>query len=330
MVNLKKEYFPRHIAEVIDNVTPQGYMNEIADSCRDTLGFLRVVFQRDIAGLLEDVDYAASLVGSDSRFESSGAYTNFEIQLVVDPGSDLTSLQSNFSENAIGFNQIGTMQFHVIRLREDSTVRFLDSAQQDMHPSRPFDASFIHGSSSLFEDYKRSLLEESKEIKFRKLNDRLRGYRRTCKKGLEEQILDYVDSKDGVHFSIPSGIAYFHPESYRKGFKYGPLRLVQEKLVNSVLKYCTRYDDPTALLVNMPFQTPDRLDYFREEGVLSLSQSTVDDLSEAYRFFTHNYHRSELEYLRSDQSFTEFDSSIARDHINNTLSITQESIIVGN
>lgn len=315
MNRLDSRYVPRELEDTINNLDYQDYYKLVNEINQNLIGYLKILIQRQISELIPASNVSLSVVGSESRLESSTAYELFEIQ-VVHHSASINDLMRSTLPNKDGFSQSGDLQLHPVNIDTESTINFLESTDHKPHPSRPFDSLFLFGDKETHIDYKTHLTTEITSKDLRRIKkSRIRDYRRKCENSLSSSKSD--------HFDVEAGVAFFSPENYVKSFKYGPLRYLQESIVGSTLAYCSNYEDASSLVINMPQSTVSRLDYLRDSGVFTLSQEDLEELNHSYMYFLQIYHRSEFNFTTHDQSETHFNPQEAKEHMNSALRFTK-------
>lgn len=173
------------------------------------------------------------------------------------------------------------------------------------YPTRVSDARFLYGNCGVLVGAYRQLFselsmkEEGKSI----LDSMVYGRRRA--RQISETGKGLFKKQEITHFDLDEGVAFYDCEhvnsTHRGSFKFGPLRLVQYGLAVDLIRHIRDKNFDLDLLEHMPTNTVDRLNFFETEGRSGLSQEEIEDLSDCYKFFLHQYHLAQ-EAWRADKS----------------------------
>lgn len=172
----------------------------------------------------------------------------------------------------------------------------------------------------LFEEYR---LERKRILSAE--TDRRKTFARVCR-GTDfdqKKIGMYtVEGKERRHFDLENGRAIYDPRTGQKGFKYGPLRLVQASL-GIQLAHAAQTENGLQIITDCPAHTADKLSYLHDMGALHGTSADADELSEHYGYFLWQYHRSEFAYAQNRSRIIEFDRNEVRDRVAEVVKLEQ-------
>jgi hypothetical protein len=146
-----------------------------------------------------------------------------------------------------------------------------------------------------------------------KIKERIKSYKKICKSGEQASKGEKIK-----HFDLNEGVAWFNDAVSRNAlgpssFKQNALRLVQTAANRIIFEgvlddSLSRAED---LVVKLPPNTVERLDFFLSEGLTGSGFDTtkMGRLQDNYKYFVWLYHRSEWGYSRRGETKTQIDKN---------------------
>ncbi|MFA7685891.1 MAG: hypothetical protein WCX95_03775, partial [Candidatus Gracilibacteria bacterium] len=154
-----------------------------------------------------------------------------------------------------------------------------------------------------------------------RIASRIQGFRKICKTGSSN-----YKGQEVVHFDLAKGESYYDPSKYIGGFKYGPLRFVQELIIKELVKLIRRSKD-LRCLEDLPKNTMDKLLFLQSEGVLKQNYSAVQELIGIYEYFLWQLHRSQYNYCQQQNEITPVNSVQVEEKLKALLALTDGGLI---
>ncbi|MFT4312013.1 MAG: hypothetical protein ACMXYF_02190 [Candidatus Woesearchaeota archaeon] len=287
-----------------------------------------------------DTDFAKEnaivVVGSDARREKGGV-SPFEIEIVSEnllSGSCLESHLRDFSQKTLTeelFDSIraikvpGTEPMYVTRFKRGEAGQFKYYAT-----SRILDARFVWGNMHLSDSLKEYFLTELQDATlkrkiYRRTQERWKYHQTTTKTGVS-----HFKGKKIKQFDTESGIAYYDG-NYENGFKQGPLRAVQFALGRDLVDFFRNSDRPIlgkkVFLESLSYNTVNRLFDLDVEGLLTLTDTELDELTDSYKFFLWAYHSSQVNFSENGLKETPFDSNEVKQRLSLVSRLTKKRLI---
>lgn len=151
-----------------------------------------------------------------------------------------------------------------------------------------------------------------------KIQDRIKDYRRVSRMGTQK----YGDATI-QRFDLDQGLVYFNDSISRTGigpssFKQSLLRLVQSCVNKIIFRTVAEANltDGKAFLRQLPNPTEERVDFFREIGLVSskrFQEGPSERLKDNYSYFLWQYHRSEYAFSHRRETAIAINGSEAKD-----------------
>jgi len=265
--------------------------------------------------------------GSDGRLEK-GPESRMELSVIEDGHSDAEAIKAIETINgAVASSLMKAGSFESVRhvhLRQNELTYF-DGNFSNPQPGRIIDAGHIIGNEALLKRAKILLGNEfqgpngSKLIE--RIASRIQGFRKICRTGSHN-----YKGQEVAHFDLSKGESYYDPSKYIGGFKYGPLRFVQELIIKELVKLIRRSKD-LRCLEDLPKNTMDKLLFLQSEGVLKQNYPAVQELIGIYEYFLWQLHRSQYNYCQERNGITPIDSVLVEEKLKALLALTDGGLI---
>ncbi len=242
------------------------------------------------------ISKAITVVGSDARLEK-GYKSKVEIRVIKDKKDrgriDISEFKQVFSD---------------IEVKDINKVTFTyNDYDNRIFPSRAIDSRFVVGNFKLFERQKDQFIEECSEYykKLKKiLSSRIKYYKQILRTGKAKFGSEMIE-----HYDLENNTVFYDNKKHL-GFKAGPLRVIQMKLVKELIKYFSDKKDNN-FLKQMPSQTTYRILYF--SNIAKKLRKIGDEINDNYMFFLKEYHinqyfqrsREKAEIKYTDNKFQE-------------------------
>lgn len=258
---------------------------------------LREYFARFLPEKMEEVAVVA--VGSDGKGERHGQ-SRTELVIVTYAGeNDMTEKVSQLISSApedLELEMHGEKPY-VYRFNTDEKFSFVHGNNQALYPDFLLNSKTVVGNEVLHQAARLKVLHESvaddedgKRIRKHIMSQR-RTYRAACKTGVYGRKRMFDESK---------GEVYYFEKEWILGFKITFLRLVQRHIdyliVNGIR---TGLFKPEQVVAEAGTSTIDKLGWLASVGMME--KEMADQVEEAYLWFLMMHHKSQEQYLISDE-----------------------------
>ncbi len=266
-------------------------------------------------------DYVFLITGSDARFEK-GPMSPVELILVKNSKNGHYPSMYKLNHKLKRSKKFDTLETKIIGR---DMLSYYQNDPERVFPSRMIDSKLLCGRLKLYNQTVNNLLSEltDKDIK-KRINKKLKGRKKEYKKSTEIG-MNKFRGKNKIHYDLESGIAIFDPNKGQGSFKYGPLRYIQTELTRNVIKHLNQ-NKTKSFIKNYPSSTVERLEYFKEEGLVSIPDTDLIEVQDNYQYFLWMYHLSEEAYQDLGKKRIRFDKKEVKNRIENTLEITKDGI----
>lgn len=278
------------------------------------LAFNRGV-QRKVSGDLERILsrlpdlFVACTTGSDGRLEK-GPVSPIEIMLFVERGDD-GSVEDIIETYASGEGNLALFKDGMDKRDLESGDRLAitrfktEEGEVEVYsPHRILDANQLFGSEHIYRRAQRILAAEvglsEEKTRYQNLRRRTRAICKISESGEQKYKGDII-----THYDLDRGVAHYDPENSLLSFKQGPLRAVQYALVRDTIK-SLRAGASIEDLMRYSKNTVEKINELGVEGLTTISSDAVADLTDSYKFFLHQYHRSQQSYRQKGEKAVSF------------------------
>ncbi len=257
--------------------------------------------KREISEILKinnkPIEYGIFITGSSGRFESSKSKEDFRV--IINTGLDNKEKErmKQDLDEIIKNSVIEIKEFQTtLSIYEDNPNRVFPTLVLDLYPIQESEKIKL---LNVMEKFVEELENNGGVRIYNKTKKRFSEYKRLTKKGTQKW-----RNKVITHFNLSTGEFYYNPKKGVFGSKYGPLRTIQFYLAKEIIKHIrnsNRKDYFVGMLVNIPRQITERINYLIGEKILNLTVEQGDRLAENYSFFLKLYHELQIEYSRKGE-----------------------------
>tara|TARA_Y100000310_G_scaffold329554_1_gene399648 strand:+ start:11416 stop:12390 length:975 start_codon:yes stop_codon:yes gene_type:complete len=193
-------------------------------------------------------------------------------------------------------------------------------------PNRFFDSETLFETDGVYKKAYGNIVEELNGSNGSSIFKKVKEKARECKRVTTSGIQSYSGGALN-HYDLEQGMAFYDPEKKIWSFKQGPLRLVQFSLVKDSIKKLRESNRDNEFIFGLPRNTIDKISRIEVEGRTPLSIGGIDDLSDSYKFFLHQYHRSQFNFAENGSKTLEFDPKEVRERCESLRAICSDPII---
>lgn len=283
----------------------------------------------DTFGVMEkyDLNQAICATGSDGRYEKGpGSKLEF-ILLTNQPG--ITSMVKHVMKELNGFN--GNLEIEDTieqkHLKRDIMSCYNNESSRT-YPTRITDAAFLYGDESMLRMAKAKMVKEFQGEKgksiLKRVNARRKEYEKILINGKQKH-----KNMEISHFDLEEGISTFSTEEYKLSFKIGPLRYIQTSIMQDLIKYARaeKYKKSLSLFTTLPTNTEDKLLFFEEEKILSLTRAQAAELADNYNYFLWEYNKAQENMNFYNEKQTPFDKIEVKDRLASIREILKNPVL---
>lgn len=284
--------------------------------------------RKELEFLITEKDYCICTTGSDSRLEK-GPISLFELMLISREKDDESNKALQYLDKLINSSEKYHPNIEWKTILKNAMSTFLvesnDGTFKDIpSPNRVFDLQFISGNRKLYDFSKSQLIQEILmpeygNYLYRNAKNRLRQHKKTTSSGIQR-----FKKQDIVQYDLEKGFSIYDPEKKIWSFKQGPLRLVQYSIVRDIIKGIRNNG---AGFPNLPRNTVLKLRYLETDNQTLMSSDEISDLTDCYKFFIWEYHKSQENYQENQQTRNQFDKKEVQERIDSVAKICSKQIL---
>jgi len=269
--------------------------------------------------------FVIATTGSDARLEK-GPESLIEIVLYIDQYcqcNDVTGVVNDYLDSKNGLSLFGPIE--IKDMAKDEMYYFkLNDEVILASPNRTLDAKALFGSSYLLNQAKKKLISEFDSKKFKKIKEKTKDHIKINSSGLQK----YNSELEFYHYNLDEGIVNYNPSEKLWSFKQGPIRTVQYAIVRDIMKYSISDYDKSFMIdiLSLPQNTVEKLNQMEIVGLSAKSNQEINDLTDSYKYFLWQYHRSQNAYNKGINSI-EFDTKEVKERLSSIDKICRTQII---
>ena len=276
-------------------------------------------------------DIAITTTGSDARLEK-GPVSLIEIMLFGKNAIEIQEAHRRLSEYMAHNDNVNLFDQYVeIKDISSDPISYYLGGISDRgntkltSPNRILDSRLFFSTDEILNPTREKFISETRSSEgksiLKDIKEKYREHRETSLTGIQ----DYKRKKL-KHFDLEAGISFYNPEEHIWSFKQGPLRMVQYAIVRDVLK---RIRDGTINedVFFLPKNTVKKLHTLEVDGRTNVSHGQIEDLSDCYKYFLHQYHLAQFVYRNNGTNEFGFDVGEVKERIDCLEKICSSTII---
>lgn len=295
LVAMSDAFFAPHSLFPVDR-EPNDYYDSVVANSKIVLSKAKSLLRGCLAEFSSE-NFFVSTTGSDGREEKSN-YSKVELMLFYTQKLSTENqmlIQDKLRALCVEYPSLFSADIEVRNLSVDDPLKFASSSREEVFfPTRCLDAVLLCGNSTVFDDYKKSLLslnsKKIAEFKSRRFD--------IPKNILLHKGIQVIHGEEIQHFDLDSGVVFYSKSNIEnrttRGTKHGHLRAVQYKVGLIIFKAIRDKKVTEESLFELPSGgIVSRLHYLFDNNLLSITKDQLSKLIDSYKYCLHLYHLSE-------------------------------------
>lgn len=255
--------------------------------------------------------------GSDGRLEK-GPQSKLEIMVLKEkcPSiSEIIEKVKHFVEGQAQDEIFGSLE---IKDLQNEVLSYYGNNPQAVFPTRIFDMRYLSGDRATIDKAYNRLFHELTGENGRRIMKHVWELKRNARKIMVSGTQSFRGDTL-TNYDLDEGVAYFGPVSgannvIKGSFKYGPLRFVQFTFAADMIRYIRSKNDST-LIGSLPTNIVEKFLRLEAESLTALSQGSVADVVDSYKYFLWLYHKSQFKFRENGSRELEFDKNEVNERI---------------